>query len=42
MRFLTGESDSISKRAFARWKWVLSSASAALTSGFVVLLETQA
>ncbi|MGD2076194.1 MAG: hypothetical protein PVI91_04600 [Gammaproteobacteria bacterium] len=39
MRFVLGESDSISERAFAAVKWVLSALSVALTSGFVMMLE---
>ena len=42
MRFMFGHSDSISKATFSRLKWLLSALSAALTSGFVVLLQAHA
>ena len=42
MKFITGQTDSISKRAFARIRWLLSAISVTLTSGFVVLLQAHA
>ena len=42
MKFISGRSDSISARAFARIKWLLSAISVAMTSGFVMLLHAHA
>lgn len=42
MKFIMGQSDSISQRAFARIKWFLSALSVALTSGFVAVLHAGA
>lgn len=42
MRFLTGRSDAISNSSFAHIKWLLSSLSAVMTTGLVVLLQTHA
>ncbi len=42
MRFLLGETNSISSAAFSRIKWLLSALSLALTSGFVLLLQAHA
>ena len=42
MRFILGQSDSIGGRTFARIKYLLSALSAAVTSGFVLLLEAHA
>jgi hypothetical protein len=42
MRFLLGQSDSISERAFTKLKVLLSALSVALTSGFVVMLAASA
>jgi hypothetical protein len=39
MRFVLGQSETISDRVFTRLKWLLSALSVALTSGFVLLLE---
>lgn len=42
MRFLLGQSDSISRRTFNELKYLLSALSAAVTSGFVLLLQVYA
>ena len=42
MRFVLGQTDAITTDTFSRIKWLLSSLSVALTSGFVFLLEVYA
>ena len=42
MSFILGQSDSISSRAFNKLKYLLSAVSAAVTSGFVMLLHVYA
>jgi hypothetical protein len=39
MKFILGQSETISERVFKSIKWLLSAFSVALTSGFVLLLE---
>ena len=41
MKFLLGKSDKISKTAFLKLKYLLSVLSVALTTAFVVVLETR-
>lgn len=42
VRFMLGQTDSITTDTFSRIKWLLSAMSVALTSGFVFLLEVYA
>jgi hypothetical protein len=42
MSFILGQSDSISRRAFKKLKYLLSALSVTVTSGFVMLLHSHA
>ena len=42
MSFISGQSDSISRRTFNKLKYLLSALSVTVTSGFVMLLHAHA